>query len=205
VLPWFDPKLRKGLCDFNVSHNGVISALWNVPGPAGKSGFVGGVLNGWQIGGIYNASTGSPLTPIIDGDPLGLDSSAFFAFPNVVPGCNRTNPGNPTHYINTACYTMPAPGVLGNSSRNSIIGPGLSNLDMSFVKNNTFHRWERLNVQFRAEIFNILNHTNFGPPLSFLGNTSLFDQTGAPIASAGQITTTQTTSRQIQLAIKATF
>lgn len=205
VLPWFDPKLRKGLCDFNVSQNGVISVLWAVPGAPGRSGFTGWAANGWQIGGIYNASSGAPFTPIIDGDPLGLNSSAFFAFPNVVPGCDRTNSGNVKHYINTACYTMPAPGVLGNSSRNSIVGPGLSDLDMSFVKNNTFHRWERLNLQFRAEIFNILNHTNFAPPLATVGNTSLFDQTGAPLASAGQITSTQTTSRQIQLALKVTF
>ena len=73
------------------------------------------------------------------------------------------------------------------------------------MKNNSFRQWEKLNVQFRAEIFNILNHTNFAPPLSFLGNTSMFDQTGALLASAGQITNTQTTSRQVQLAIKVNF
>jgi hypothetical protein len=76
---------------------------------------------------------------------------------------------------------------------------------MSFVKNNTFHRWERLNVQFRAEVFNILNHTNFAAPLATQGNTSLFDETGAPLSSGGQITSTQTTSRETQLAIKVTF
>jgi hypothetical protein len=206
VLPFFDPKLRKGLSDFNVSHNGNISMIWTIPGSQARSGFAGWAANGWQLGGIYTASTGTPLTPIIDGDPLGTNGSDAFAFPDVVNGCgSRVNPGNPAHYINSACYAFPAPGVLGNASRNSIVGPGLSNLDMSFVKNNTFHRWERLNVQFRAEVFNILNHTNFAAPLATQGNTSLFDETGATLSSGGQITSTQTTSRETQLAIKVTF
>jgi hypothetical protein len=206
ILPFFDPKLRKGLSDFNISHNGVISMVWAVPGSQSKSGFAGWAANGWQVGGIYSASSGTPLTPIIDGDPVGTNGSDAFAFPDVVKGCgSRVSISNPSHYINSACYAFPAPGVLGNASRNSLIGPGLSNLDMSFVKNNTFRRWERVNVQFRAEIFNILNHTNFAAPLATQGNTSLFDETGAPLASAGQITSTQTTARQIQLAIKVNF
>ena len=209
VLPFFDPKLRKGLSDFNISHNAVINLLWMVPGSSSKSGFVGWAANGWQIGTIFNASTGVPITPIIDGDPLGLNSSAFFAFPNVLGGsdcASKVNPNNPAHYIKTQCYSMSAPGVLGTARRNSIIGPGLAETDMSFFKNNYVKSLgENFNVQFRADVFNILNRTNFAPPLAFFGNTSIFDQTGARIASAGQIINTQTSSREIQLAIKVIF
>jgi hypothetical protein len=101
---------------------------------------------------------------------------------------------------------MPNPTtVLGNARRNSLYGPGLTNLDMSFFKNNYLRHSERVNLQFRGEIFNILNHTNFAAPCATCGNTSLFDQSGAPLATAGQIVNTQTTSRQIQLAIKLIF
>jgi hypothetical protein len=209
VLPFFDPKLRKGLSDFNISHNGVINLLWMVPGAPSKSGFAGWAANGWQVGAIFNASTGVPITPVIDGDPLGLNSSAFFAFPNVLGGADcasKVNSNNPKQYIKTQCYSMPAPGVMGTTRRNSVIGPGLAETDMSFFKNNYLKNVsENFNVQFRADVFNILNRTNFAPPLAFFGNTSLFDQTGARLSSAGQIVNTQTTSREIQLAIKVIF
>jgi hypothetical protein len=210
VLPFFDPKLRKGSSDYDISHNGVINMLWAVPGSRSASGIAGWAANGWQIGSIVSISTGTPFTPIIDGDPLGLNGSASFAFPNVLGGAgcdSKVNPGNPVHYIKTECYAMPNPTtVLGNARRNSLVGPGLTNFDMSFFKNNYLKRVsENFNVQFRAEVFNIFNHTNFAAPCATCGNTSIFDQGGARIASAGQIINTQTTSRQIQLALKVIF
>jgi hypothetical protein len=209
VLPFFDPKLRKGPSDFDIRHNAVINFLWNVPGKKDATGIAGWAANGWQLGSIFSVSSGSPFTPIVDGDPLGLNGSSNFAFPNVVntPDCSsRVNSGNPVHYIKTQCYSMPNPTtVLGNARRNSLYGPGLTNLDMSFFKNNYLNHSEKVNLQFRGEIFNILNHTNFAAPCATCGNTSLFDQGGAPLATAGQIVSTQTTSRQIQLALKLIF
>jgi hypothetical protein len=84
-----------------------------------------------------------------------------------------------------------------------LIGPGLINLDMSLFKNMKFKRIsENFNAQFRVEVFNILNHPNFSPPVDF---NALFDNTGQPVPGAGQITSTVTTSRQIQLALKLTW
>src|SRR2546422_586680 len=122
-------------------------------------------------------------------------------------GDTLVNPGNVAHYIKTECFAMPNPTTtLGNVRRNSLVGPGLSNVDLSFFKNNYLKKGsERLNVQLRAEIFNVLNRDNFAAPCGTCGNTSLFDQSGAPIATAGQITGTQTTARQVQLAMKIIF
>jgi hypothetical protein len=81
-----------------------------------------------------------------------------------------------------------------------LIGPGVSKLDFSVFKNNRVKRIsENFNVQFRAEFFNILNRANFASPTD---NSTVFDHLGSPISSAGLITSTQTTSRQIQLAVK---
>jgi len=89
--------------------------------------------------------------------------------------------------------------------RNILIGPGITNLDFSLFKNNYVRKIsETFNVQFRAEIFNILNHPNFSPPANGT-NTDIFNSSGAPNSAAGLLTSTTTTSRQIQLAIKAIF
>jgi hypothetical protein len=93
----------------------------------------------------------------------------------------------------------------GNAGRNILIGPGLTSLDFSVFKNNYVKRIsERFNVQFRAEIFNILNHANFAPP-STPTNTDIFDGTGTLSPGAGVLTRTTTTAREIQFAVKVVF
>jgi len=139
------------------------------------------------------------------------------------PGCmTLTNPGNPNHYIKTQCLAFPVPSTRwGNLGRNTAIGPGLSKLDFSVFKNNRIFKKdnsgtvcagagcgtntfgglfsEGFNVQFRAELFNILNQANFASPTD---NLAVFDKNGQPVSGAGLVTSTQTTSRQIQLALK---
>ena len=93
----------------------------------------------------------------------------------------------------------------GNAGRNILIGPGLTNLDFSIFKNNYIRSIsERFNVQFRAEIFNILNHANFAPPVT-PDNTDIFDGTGSPTGVAGLLSRTTTTAREIQFAVKVIF
>ena len=148
-------------------------------------------------------STGLPFTPVIAGDALGLQNSSAFDYPDRLnlPGCGHpVNPGNPSHYIKTECFAPPQPATrLGNSGRNVAIGPGLTSLDLSAFKNNYFHN-EKLNLQFRAEFFNALNHTNFSVPDRT--SAQVFSQNFAPLSTAGLLKTTSTTSRQIQLALK---
>jgi hypothetical protein len=230
-LHWFNLKMSRGLSDFNVSRTLVINSTWQVPSLKGASGPVTWLANGWELGGILKANDGVPFTATFgtDGDPLGLKSSDPWDFPNRLtgPGCGSLiNPGNPNHYIKTQCFAIPtaptaafyaancdpsfgtAPqcfNLRGNSGRNILIGPGTANLDFSVFKNNYIKRIsEDFNVQFRAEFFNILNRANFSVPKT-PDNVIIFDSTGAALSSAGLLTSTTTTSREIQFALKLTW
>ena len=201
---FFDPRISRGLSDFNVAQTLVANFTWEIPNPAWKWKAAQWAASGWQIGGIYKASTGQPFTAILGGDPEGmkLDETSEPADRLTGAGCEAlTNPGNPIHYIKTQCLAFPNPtNRWGNLGRNTLIGPGQSKLDASIFKNNRIPRIsETFNAQFRAEFFNVLNHTNFSSPT---GNNVVFDQNGVPVPSAGLITSTQTTSRQIQFALK---
>lgn len=119
--------------------------------------------------------------------PLGCD-----------PAFGSLNPNDPNYLW---CFNL-----RGNAGRNSLIGPGITNLDFSVFKNNPVRRIsENFNIQFRAEFFNILNHANFGDPNVPNTEADLFDATGAPIATVGHLTTTTTDSREIQFALKITW
>jgi hypothetical protein len=157
---WFNPRACRAVSDFNISKTFVLDVTWNVPGLKSVSGLAGCVTSGWQSGGIYTASDGVPFTASFgtDGDPLGLNSSTPFDVPNrlIGPGCaSLTNPGNPNNYIKTQCFAIPtAPSAAfyqancdpsygtfpqcfnleGNSGRNILTGPGLSELDFSIFK-----------------------------------------------------------------------
>jgi hypothetical protein len=226
-LPWYDLKSVRGLSDFNIGRTLVINGIWQVPSPKSFSGPLEWVTKGWEFGAIYKVSDGVPFTATFgtDGDPQGLNSSDPWAFPNRLsgPGCGSlTNPGNPNNYIKTQCFavpTAPSPAfwlancdpafgnltnlqcfnLRGNAGRNILTGPGLSNLDFSMFKNSFIS--EKFNVQFRMEIFNILNRTNFAVPVT-PDHTDIFDSTGAPTGVAGLLTSTTTTSREIQFALK---
>jgi len=199
----FDPAAARGLSDFDVRQNMVVNSTWMLPNSRLATGLARWVANGWQIGEILTDQTGLPFTPVIGGDPLGLNNSSTFDYPDRLnlPGCNSpVNPGNASHYIKTACFVAPQPAtLLGNSGRNIAIGPGLNDLDLSLFKNNYIHN-EKLNVQFRVELFNALNHANFSVPSRT--SAQLFNQTFAPVSTAGLLTSTSTTSRQIQVALK---
>jgi hypothetical protein len=236
---FFDQRTTRGLSDFNVAQDLVMSFNWEVPGPAQGSKLPQWALSGWELRGLYKASTGQPFTPILGGDPLGTRLDETGEVPSYIPGCNlidtnfKKNPNGPI-YVNPKCFTLTQappgmapqcqtfgfraphtngstdpgdPGIAGtcanlrgNLGRNVLIGPGLSKLDLSIFKNNRIKRIsESFNAQFRAEIFNILNRANFSSPTD---NLAVFDQKGQSIQSAGLLTSTQTTSRQIQFALK---
>ncbi|HEX8878404.1 MAG TPA: TonB-dependent receptor [Candidatus Acidoferrum sp.] len=139
--------------------------------------------------------------------------------PSLGYGFNPANPadpnwsgnGNPANGLNgnpppawlppLACFNL-----RGNAGRNSLIGPGITNLDFSVFKNNRIKRIsENFNVQFRMEIFNILNHANFAPPQVGDGNTDIFDGTGTLSSLAGVLVRTTIPERQIQFALKFIF
>ena len=202
---FFNPRLNRGLSDFNIAQNLEVNYTWEIGAPKWASGVNAWALGGWQIGGVFEASTGVPFTAGIGGDALGVKSTdPNIDVPNLIPGSgcgSLVNSGNPVSYIKTQCFAVPNPITLrGNLGRNTLVGPGLVNFDFSLFKNNYIKRVsDRFNAQFRAEFFDILNHPNFAPPLD---NRNIFDSTGSRVANAGLITSTQTPSRQIQFALK---
>ncbi|MGB8535129.1 MAG: carboxypeptidase regulatory-like domain-containing protein [Acidobacteriaceae bacterium] len=224
-LPYFARDRRRAVSDFNVGQTFVVNYLFELPNAPKSFGPAGWVLDRWQYAGLFTAAKGLPITPQISGDPLGLRSSDTFAFPNFNygTGCNPVNPQNKAHYINLACYSYPTESAtynpfLGTAGRNSINGPGLQSWDTSLVKDNHIPRFgESFDVQFRAEVFNILNRSNYNNPLK--AGTQLFSAAPAPTAgkptpalvgapltsSAGAISSTATSSRQLQFALKVIF
>ena len=199
----FWPSLMYGPSDFNVVQNLTGNVLWELPGP--KQGWVGKVIGGWQLGGILTARSGLPFTPIIGPDPLGLLNSNPYSLPDrlTTPGCaGNAVTGNPNGYIKLSCFVFPSPSNrLGNSGRNILTGPSVVTLDTSLIKNISVT--ERVRAQFRAEAFNLLNHTNLGTPAR--QQSQIFSGTGAVVSTAGQILATATTSRQLQFALKILF
>jgi hypothetical protein len=111
---WFAPDISHAVSDFNVTHSAVINGIWRVPGP--RAGFAGVVLGGWELGSILKLNSGVPTTPVIGGDPLGVQNSGSdpFSIPDRVPGCDPVNhnyksgPGGvQLGYLNPACFTLP--------------------------------------------------------------------------------------------------
>jgi len=164
---------------------------WDVPNRLGGSGCKTltnpGNPNNYiktECFAVPSAPSMSFWTANCDQFPPSLQSPTGPAVPAVFPDCFN---------------------LRGNAGRNILIGPGLTNLDFSVFKNNYIKRIsERFNVQFRAEIFNILNHANFAPPTT-PDNTDIFDGTGAPTGVSGLLSRTTTTAREIQFAVKVIF
>jgi hypothetical protein len=121
-----------------------------------------GFGSGWELNTIISIQSGRPI-PIAN----STDTSARFYFnqrPNVVPGVNPTlsHWTASTGYLNPLAFVQPAFGTFGDLGRDSIYGPGFRNVDFSVTKNTRLT--ERLNLQLRAEFFNIFNHPNFALP-----------------------------------------
>ena len=197
---WFDESNGRGLADFDIRQNLSVNYIWKIPSLKPKPRALQWTLNGWQWGGILHVASGEPFTPTVTGDPLGMKGDQFDR-PDVLngPGCSGSlvNPGNPLDYIKTQCFAFPNPSTrFGDAGRNILIGPGMLNLDTSLFRN--IGGLEKFHAQFRAEFFNVLNHTNFASPV----NTSLFGANGSRISSAGVLTSTTTSSRQIQFGLK---
>ena len=166
------------------------------------------ILGGWETGSILTVQSGSPFTVLLP-SPLtvmiwGRINTDAYSYPDKVnsPACkNPINPQNASAYVNLSCFTVPNPiNTLGNAGRNSVIGPGLVRLGFLVVQEHPIR--EMLKAQFRAEFFNVLNHPNFQSPND---NRVILNRDGHYRSNAGAITLMNTTSRQIQFALKFTW
>ena len=108
---YFDHHTTRGLCDFNTTHSGVVSFIYTIPTRANMSGVESKILGGWQVGGIVTAQTGSPFTPVINGDPFSRKSGdTNVDYVNRLAGCDPVNPNwksQGLQYVNLSCFTLP--------------------------------------------------------------------------------------------------
>jgi hypothetical protein len=253
LVTTLDERLDRGLASFDVRNNYRFNMIYNVPTISASNSFVKGAINGWWTAAILSAQSGYPFTPSITANqsrsltgsssPSNLDRpdwapgrDPYNATHGVSSGCTTgsgtgtrviaagTPLGTPTLFFDPCAFLIQPAGYEGDVGRNSVIGPGLLDLDYSLVKD-TSVKWlgEGGKVEFRAEIFNILNHPNFAQPnrTVFSGSTTLTcttnpcaagTQTPQPTTGIIQSTATGTTatqssgnSRQIQFGLKIVF
>jgi hypothetical protein len=212
--------LSKGPASFNLKHQFNTNFSYQLPfgrgqrWGSGSSGVISQLISGWQWNGILTAQSGFPFSPTVGSNRSGSGDTGNPDVPNVTPGRARdsitsgvstgcgsiaagTTVGTPDLYFDPCYFTLPTAGTYGNSGRNQYLGPRLAAFDTSFFKAISIK--EGWNLQFRAEAFNILNHTTFvTPTLGVFAGTSYS-------TSAALITRTSTFSRQLQFALKLTF
>lgn len=191
-----------GLSDHDRTHVAKINWLYDVPSTPWKRGAVNQVLNGWQVSGIASFVSGSPLgigvTTVTAVDITGTPTQgarAVMVGNPVLPKSERTF----NRAFNTGAFAMPATGTFGNAARTVIRGPGINNFDVAVFKNFPVH--EKLRLQFRSEMYNAFNHTQFGG----VDTTARFDVQGRQANTQfGQYTSARD-PRQIQLALRLYF
>jgi Carboxypeptidase regulatory-like domain/TonB dependent receptor-like, beta-barrel len=205
VLDAHFQRFDRGPCIFNITHALRVNGIYNLPFRGNR------LVSGWQVGEILSVATGFPVNVVNGLLPQVANTGGITADrPNFVAGCHRYDvqgkPSGPfVQWFDPSCFAPQTFGTLGNVKRNSLVGPGLLDLDFSIIKQTRIT--EKLNSEFRAEFFNIINHTNLGQP-----SGSVFAGPGGAAAggsfiggTAGLISTASTTSRQIQFALKLIF
>ncbi|HXF12389.1 MAG TPA: carboxypeptidase regulatory-like domain-containing protein [Terriglobales bacterium] len=197
----YDIPAEYGSAQFDRRHIFTASYIYDLPFFRSQQGFAGHVLGGWELSGIGYLWSGLPLTATNSSpsrDPAGLGLLDAFSFagrrPDQVGDANVGAPHTVNQWFNTAAFLKAYPaGQLtpGNARRGSIIGPGQERWDASLFKNTKLS--ERFGLQFRAEAFNVLNHTNFDS-ISTSRSSSLF----------GRVLTARD-NRVMQLGLKLNF
>ncbi len=202
----FDLHADRGLATYDVRHIAAINATYALPFgrrqkfASGLSGFAGALVSGWGVNSIVTVQGGFPFSPQLSYNPSNNGDTRNPVRPFANP--NFSGPailGTPDKWFDPAAFLAPSntaanAGFYGNLGRNTLRGPGLATWDFSTLKNTRLS--ERMNLQFRAEVFNLLNRANFNMP-----NEVVFTPSGVS-PTAGVITSTTTTSRQVQFGLK---
>ena len=212
AMPEYIAGYNEGLSDFDTRHNWVLNFTWDLPFAKGSTGTTAAILDGWQLSGIWTMRSGQPLTVFVTanrsrsqwnpsrGPGIGQDR------PSYAPGYGPDNAvlGRPDQWFDPVAFVLQPAGTFGNTGRGDFIGPNLRTLDLALAKQ---ARWARLGsrgrLEFRIEMFNVLNRANFGPPelRAFAGQAD----NETTLATFGRITTTVTSSRQMQLGVRVAF
>ena len=203
--PW-NMELDWSKSDFHTEHSMVTNFTYDLPFGQNWSGVAKGLLEGWQVAGIVTVSSGIPFTATAHPDTTHDDvaenraslAPAFVGQSTILSGGVQCNAD--CRYVNTDAFILPEPGFYGNLGRNTMIGPGFSTADFSILKSFHFGAEDGKRVQFRAEFFNIANHTNFDLP-----SRRIFSSRSRIENNAGRIRDTVARPRQVQLALRIEF
>jgi hypothetical protein len=173
-------------------HRLTLSYLWELPFGKGKTylshgGPLDWLLGGWQTNGILTVQSGLPFSPVLQTSTTNTGTGSR---PNVVGPANY--PHTMQHWFDPSAFATPAAYTYGNAGRDTLLGPGRTNWDMSLFKDFTIR--EQTVLEFRAEAFNIFNHPQLGLPNATIGNPQ-----------AGSITSTVGNPRQLQVALRLQF
>ena len=200
-----NPKLDYGPAATNISQAAAINGTLELPlgqGHAALANVAPGIqkaVSGWTLSGIATIQSGFPFSPQLGYNSAGNGDTRNPGRPELKPDYQgKLYPRTVTEWFDPNAYVAPHAQTLGNAGRDSLIGPGLDDLDISLAKSTTIH--ERLRTQFRAEWFNVLNHSNFTTP-----NAVVLSSATAYSPTAGVVTATATTSRQLQFGLKLLF
>ena len=207
------PSFETGPADFDHTHRVVASYVWDLPRFSDRRTIERWALGGWQWSGVFTFVTGDPFTVLSGQDRsktnLGGDRAQYIGPPDlygqVAPkslrsGCPATPGDICVPWLDTALFTQPPVGTFGNVGKNAFRGPNNWNVDMGLHK--TFYplaKHENLGVQFRAEFFNVFNHTQLNLNVPINNNTIAVSS-----ASFGAIRNAYD-PRIIQLALKLSF
>jgi Carboxypeptidase regulatory-like domain len=215
LLNRYNPRINRGIASYSLKHQFNANFSYALPFGNGKTfgssatGFVDKLIGGWQWNGIFNAQGGFPFTPTVGINQSGNGDGRIPDIPSLNP--NFKGPiilgvdefKKTGRYFDPNAFVAPLAGTFGNISRGMFRGPGYVNLDTSLFKRIPFS--ERVNLQFRVEAFNVLNHPNFNTPIA---GAVVFDSSDVSkySGSAGAITeTTKGNERQIQFALRLEF
>ena len=189
-----NPEAEYGRSFFDSRHRLVASVVWVLPLGQGHrlgsdwSGWKEQAFGNWQLNGIASYQTGLPLTPVLAFD--NSNTGLFADRPDLI-GDPNNGPQTTAQWFNTAAFATPPPLTYGTAGRNIIDGPPIKTVDASLFKNVTLGTGKSL--QFRFEIFNLLNLENFNPPGTVFGAPNF-----GVISSAGE-------ARQMQFGVKFLF
>lgn len=209
AFPEFIPGYNRGPSDFNVRHNLVANATWDIPFGRNLTGVAGAVLDGWRVSAIGSYRSGYPLTVFVLnnrsrsqwqpslGPGIGRDRASYaagFSADNAVKG-------DPAQWFNPQAFALQPAGTFGNVGRGELEGPDLKLVDLAFVKD--VKPTAGTGLEVRVEIFNIFNRANFGVPnlVAFAGAAD----GEAPLGSFGRIRNTVTSARQMQIGVRFRF
>ena len=197
----FNTELERGNSDFDVRQRLAINYVWELPFGRGKSyassGVLGRVLEGWQISGVTTFQTGLHFSVFgfRDSQRTGLSDRAD------IVGSLTPPPGHPKNMTGPplSAFDLPPFDTPGNSGRNHFSGPGTNNWNAAVAKNTKIG--ERVNLQFRAEAFNVFNRTAFDLPQGQMIDSGTFGLSTNTLTQPDGTTT----ARQMQFGMKLEF